>query len=80
MPKSRSSAIINYSSQISNPIFLKSSAPDWLTMNVGQTLKKVNCHLVLYLKSPTRSVKSVESSLNSSSWTGLIILFYLHND
>jgi len=32
MPKSRSSAIRNYSSQICNSIFLKSSAPDWLTM------------------------------------------------
>ena len=32
MPKSRSSAIINYSLQISNSLFLQSIAPDWLTM------------------------------------------------
>jgi len=32
MHKSRSSAIINYSSQISNSNFFKSSAPHWLTM------------------------------------------------
>jgi len=33
MPKSRSSAINNYSSQTSKTLyFLESSAPDWLTM------------------------------------------------
>ena len=32
LPKSRSSAINNYSLQISNSIFLQSRAADWLTM------------------------------------------------
>jgi len=48
MPKSRYSAISNYSSQISNSIFLKSSAPDFQTLKMRNVSITTNETCIVY--------------------------------
>ena len=48
MPKSRSSAISNYSSQISNYVFLKSSAPDFQTLKLQNVSITTNETCIVY--------------------------------